>query len=233
MFVAPSQFLMEKLRTMGFQGPMVHVPHFLRFEDVSQSHQPFDGSIVYFGRLSTEKGLLTLIDAVKNISVTLKLIGTGPLEFYLKEKCQREGIKNVVFTGYQKKEELTVELRSALFCILPSEWYENLPMSILEAFALGKPVIGARIGGIPELVKDHFTGLTFEPRNVADLREKISFLLNNPDLVERMGLQAKKMVEEEFSAEVHYKRLLALYQQAIADSQTIAGSQKSNGGVSL
>ena len=227
MFVAPSRFLLEKLRTMGFQGPMVNLPHFSRLEDVSRPHPPCDGSVVYFGRLSAEKGLVTLIDAVKNIPVTLKLIGTGPLEVELKEKCRREGIKNVVFTGYQKKEELAAELRSALFCILPSEWYENLPMSILEAFALGKPVIGARIGGIPELVKDHVTGLTFEPRNVNDLREKISFLLNNPDLAERMGRQARKMVEEEFSAEVHYQRLLAVYQQAIA------GSQKSNGGVSL
>jgi glycosyltransferase involved in cell wall biosynthesis len=209
-------FLLEKLRAMGFEKPMVNLPYFCRLEDVSGPDPPYDGSIVYFGRLSTEKGLITLIDAVKDISVTLKLIGTGPLELDLKEKCQREGIKNVVFTGYQKKNELTAEVRSALFCILPSEWYENLPMSILEAFALGKPVIGARIGGIPELVKDNVTGLTFEPRNISDLRKKISFLLSNPDLTEHMGRQARKLVEEEFSAEVHYPRLLSVYQQAIA-----------------
>jgi len=216
MFIAPSRFLLEKLRAMGFERPMVNLPYFSRLEDVSSPDPPCDGSIIYFGRLSTEKGLVTLIDAVKDIPVTLKLIGTGPLELDLKEKCRQEGIKNVVFRGYQKKEELTAEVRSGLFCILPSEWYENLPMSILEAFALGKPVIGARIGGIPELVKDNVTGLTFEPRNVSDLRKKISFLLSNPDLTNHMGRQARKLVEEEFSAEIHYQRLLSVYQQAIA-----------------
>jgi glycosyltransferase involved in cell wall biosynthesis len=201
---------------MGFERPMVNLPHFIRLEGVSLPDPPCDGSIVYFGRLSTEKGLVTLIDAVKDIPVTLKLIGTGPLELDLKEKCRREGIKNVVFTGYQKKNELAAEVRSALFSILPSEWYENLPMSILEAFALERPVIGARIGGIPELVKDNVTGLTFEPCNISDLRKKISYLLNNPDLANYMGRQARKLVEEEFSADVHYERLLSVYQQAIA-----------------
>ncbi|MFC2161880.1 glycosyltransferase, partial [Acidobacteriota bacterium] len=100
------------------------------------------------------------------------------------------------------------------FIVIPSECYENNPRSVIEAFALGKPAIGARIGGIPELVRNHETGLTFESGNVEDLREKISDLLNNPDKIVDMGKNARAFVERELNAEKHYQRLMEIYKQA-------------------
>jgi glycosyltransferase involved in cell wall biosynthesis len=101
-----------------------------------------------------------------------------------------------------------------MFLVLPSEWYENAPVSVLEAFAQGKPVIAARIGGIPELVIDGETGLLFEPGNAEDLRAKIEFLLTNPDLAREMGKKARARAESTYGAAEHYRQLLATYERA-------------------
>ena len=102
-----------------------------------------------------------------------------------------------------------------MFTVLPSECYENNPRSVLESFALGKPVIGARIGGVPELVKDNETGLTFEAGDAEDLRAKIEFLLNSPGRIVEMGKNARKFVEEELNAEKYYNKLVSIYRRLL------------------
>jgi glycosyltransferase involved in cell wall biosynthesis len=98
---------------------------------------------------------------------------------------------------------------------LPSQWYENSPSTIYESFALGKPVIGSRIGGIPELIEDGVNGLLFEPANVEDLAEKIKYLYHHPLLAQKMGISARKKVEEKYSEEEYYKKLLGIYDNLI------------------
>lgn len=102
-----------------------------------------------------------------------------------------------------------------MFVILPSEWYENNPYAVIEAFALGKPVIGSRIGGIPELVKDFETGLTFEPGNEEDLRKNILYLSDNSEKIMTLGANARKFVEQNYDQEYHYQKLMKIYQYAI------------------
>ena len=126
------------------------------------------------------------------------------------------GIKNVEFLGYKTGDELKNIVKNALFTVIPSEWYENYPLAVIESFALGKPVIGASIGGIPELVRDNETGLTFESGNEADLRAKLAQLLPHLKEIERMGRNARKFVEDELTAEKHYHGLMDIYQQARA-----------------
>ena len=99
--------------------------------------------------------------------------------------------------------------------VLPSVWYENNPRSVIESFALGKPVIGSRIGGIPELVQDGITGLTFEPGNPRSLREKIEALIREPDKFIEMGKNARRLVETKLNPEVHYQELMKIYSMAI------------------
>jgi len=99
--------------------------------------------------------------------------------------------------------------------IIPSVCYEAFGRTIIESFALGKPVIGARIGGIPELVKDGGTGYTFEPGNAEELRNKIIQLLQNKNKIVEMGKNARKFVEENFSSEKHYEKLMDIYCVAI------------------
>lgn len=116
-------------------------------------------------------------------------------------------------------EELQKEIQNAMAAVTPSHWYENNPRTVIESFALGKPVIGARIGGIPELVKDGETGLTFEPANADDLRNKIEYLIRNCDKIIEMGKNARKFVEKEFNPEKHYKKLMEVYEKAIEKHQ--------------
>jgi glycosyltransferase involved in cell wall biosynthesis len=94
---------------------------------------------------------------------------------------------------------------------LPAGCYENNPKTVLEAFALGKPVIGARIGGIPELITEDECGYTFEPGNSGELRAKKISLLKAPEKISEMGKNARRVVEERFNPEEHYQKLVAIY----------------------
>jgi len=214
-FISPSIFLIDKLKEMGFKGEIRFLPNFTDLETFKQKSQGNDNYMVYFGRLSNEKGLFSLLEAVRDINVQLKIIGDGPIRTQLEEKTAAEKISNVVFTGYKKGEELRQEVQNAAATITPSEWYENNPRSIIESFALGKPVIGSRIGGIPELVIDGKTGYTFEPGNAIDLKEKINYMLNNLGKCQELGKNARRFVEENLNSERHYNQLIKIYEMAI------------------
>lgn len=211
-FIAPSLFLKEKVEEMGFNEKIVHLPNFIDLDDYQPLYSFKDRSIIYFGRLSREKGLFTLLDAIKGApGVMLKVVGEGPLKNDLISVAKKENISNVIFPGYKTGEELREEIRRTVGAVLPSECYENNPRSVIEAFALGKPVIGSRIGGIPELVKDGETGLLFEARDSMGLRSRILCLLGNPEGAIQMGRNARVFAERELSAEKHYKSLMDIY----------------------
>lgn len=215
-FISPSKFLKEKLEEMGFKKKVAYLPNFIDAEDYELEYKYTQKTICYFGRLSKEKGLFTLLDAMKGIDVKLKIIGDGSLKECLRLKVKSENSDNVYFLGYKVREELKNEIKNSMVVVFPSECYENNPRTVLESFALGKPVVGARIGGIPELVKDNETGLTFEPGNTKDLRDKIEILLAKPDKIVEMGKNARKFVEENFKPEKHYEQLMEIYKMAMA-----------------
>ena len=221
-FISPSKFLKGKVEEMGFKGKIFHLPNFIAMRQYTQKYDWDDNSIVYFGRLSKEKGLFTLIEAMKELpNVTLKIIGEGPIKEALGSRVETLGLKNIKFLGYKSGKELNDEIRKSMFVVLPSEWYENNPRTIIEGFALGKPAIGARIGGIPELVRDNETGFTFEPGNVDDLISKIKELIADPDLIQKMGHGARRLSEEEFNEEKHYKGLIQVYENAITKKEVL------------
>lgn len=215
-FISPSQFLLSELRDMGFRRKMKYLPNFVEIGDFKPQYNSTEESIIYFGRLSREKGLSTLIDAVGGLKVKLKLVGEGPLKADLESKVRNRNSDNVEFLGYKAGKELKNEIRNSMFVVLPSECYENSPMTIIEGFALGKPAVGARIGGIPELVKDNETGLTFQPGNAEDLRSKIECLVKSPEKIVEMGKNARAFIEKDLNAEKHYKSLMQIYEYAIA-----------------
>jgi glycosyltransferase involved in cell wall biosynthesis len=214
-FISPSLFLKKKSEDMGFNRKIIHLPNFVEDNGTTLPHKTKVNTVLYFGRLSSEKGIKTLIKAGGGLDIELRILGTGPYEDALKHYVKTEHIRNVFFLGYKTGNELTVEIRNALVVVVPSEWYENNPRSVLEAFSLGTPVIGARIGGIPELVKDYNTGLTFEPGNADDLKRKIFYCVHNQDKVMKMGRRARKSVEENYNADKHYQKLINIYQLAI------------------
>lgn len=112
--------------------------------------------------------------------------------------------------GWRQEEDLYEDLRNCFAVVVPSIWYDNIPNAILEAFSLGKPVIGSLLGSIPELVTDWETGWLFEPSNYKDLAEKILWMRNHPEQCEMMGRKARALVESEYTPQKHYERLMAL-----------------------
>lgn len=216
-FISPSRFLMSKVREMGFSAPEItYIPNFVDSSEYTPSYGPRERSVLFVGRLSEEKGLLTLVEAFKGIDgITLKIIGDGPMKDVLALKLSRDAIYNVRLPGYMAANELKEEIARGLFVTLTSECYENNPRAVIEAFALGKPVIGARIGGIPELVKDGETGYTFEPGNVIDLRNKILMLADDPGKIRDYGRTARRLIETEFDSEKHYTKLMRVYENVL------------------
>ena len=127
--------------------------------------------VLYFGRFSEEKGIGTLIQVCKELpNIQLIFAGTGPLE------DEVNGIKNIKNVGFQRGQALEKLIREARFSVYPSEWYENCPFSVMESQMYGTPVLGANIGGIPELIQQGKTGELFESGNAADLKDKIKML---------------------------------------------------------
>ncbi|MBF0413344.1 MAG: glycosyltransferase family 4 protein [Desulfamplus sp.] len=216
-FVAPSLFLKDKLVDFGWVSEQViYIPNYI----VSKVFEPnYDSKdyLLYLGRLSAEKGISTLIQAfleVESKSIKLVIAGDGPERGYLESISKNDN--RIKFTGYLSGNELREVTRNAKAVVIPSEWYENAPISILEAFAYGKPVIGARIGGIPEMVVDGKNGLLFESGNVRDLTAKIrDFLTLSDSRITDIGKAARKTVEEKYNPELHYDNLFTLYQKAI------------------
>ncbi len=169
---------------------------------------------LYFGRVSREKGVATLLDAVSSTALKLKVVGNGDLLDEFKERYSDR--KNIEFLGFKSGEELAGLISKARYVCVPSEWYENNPMSVIESFAYGTPVIGADIGGIPELVIDGRTGYLFKSGDAAALRD---LLLMCEKLSEeeygQLSVGAREFAEKNNAKEVHLKTLEKIYKEAI------------------
>jgi len=210
-FVVPSRFYASKLAEWGIPAEKFrHVPNFVDVPRYEPEFRPGE-RFLYFGRLANEKGLHTLVRAAAAVRCRLSIAGTGP-ELEPLQRLAAETGADVKFLGYLSGANLHDAVRSARAVVLPSEWYENAPMSVLEAYALGKPVLGARIGGIPELIQDNVTGFQFESGNEASLVAVLERAAATSDarLVE-MGRAGRTWVEAEFTAEVYRDRMLAVY----------------------
>lgn len=213
-FISPSKFLAEKVVEMGLKGRFRHLPNFVDFDVFPERRQSEENSCTYFGRLSEGKGLVTLLDSVKGLGIHLKIIGEGPQKNNLMDKVTQENINNVSFLGFLTGMDLYNEICKSKFIVITSECYENNPLSVIESFSMYRPVVGAKIGGIPELVIDGQTGSTFISGNKEDLREKIIEMTESANL-EDLGSKARLFVEENLSSKKHYHDLMEIYVQAI------------------
>jgi len=215
-FIMPSKFSQNKFIEYGFiPNKVIHIPNFIELNENDikvESHN--NNYILYIGRLSSEKGVETFIKAFEKIDkIELLIAGDGPLKSELKHLASYN--KRIKFLDFLQKREIYKLIKNSSIVVLPSKCYENFPYSILEAFALGKPVIGSRIGGIPELVKDGENGLLFEPGNANELAEKIKWMIAHPKERQEMGQRARELVKREYTPEMHYKQLMAVYKTAL------------------
>ena len=214
-FLCPSRFAQSVIQSAGIPADRVaHLPNALD-PDRYSPHYEVGEYVLYVGRLSEEKGLRTLLEALP-MGMRPKVAGTGPLEAELRATARRRGLSAVAFEGYCNDEQLQTLYRNAAIVVVPSGSYENAPMSILEAFACGKPVVGARIGGIPELVRHGQTGWLFPPGDAAELRRTLAEALSQPEAVIRAGRKARETLESEFSQAQRTKALFRVYEAAQA-----------------
>lgn len=213
-FIAPSRFLLNKHLEYGYSDDrFVYLPNFIDNSYIKPSYKK--GKYwLYFGRLSGEKGINTLLKAFLKFESKIPLIvaGDGPE----RRQLESHGIPNVRFTGFLHGNALLKAISGALCVVMPSECYENSPLSVLEAMACGKPVIGSRIGGIPELIRENETGYLFEPGDIDDLLSKMMCVFDLTDRdIQEMGRSAKRRVERDFSAAAHYRMLMEIYDRAM------------------
>ena len=201
-YLCPSEFLQKKFVQYGFPSSKMHlsnlcydipvVDDFIRmnssFREKGIGEEKF---ILYVGRIETIKGIGTLLKAVEGTKVKLKIAGTGAYVDEMKAYIREKNMENVEILGFQDKKSVFRLTMQSSFVVCPSEWYENYPYSVIESLLFSKPVVGANIGGIPELVVDGKTGFLHTPGDVSGLRERILELWHNEDLVQRLGEQAR------------------------------------------
>jgi glycosyltransferase involved in cell wall biosynthesis len=182
---------------------------------------------VFLGRLSEEKGLRTLLQAWAQLNPTcmLRIIGDGPLLDAIRLEITRSGCSNVRLDGHLPREESLKALQGARVLILPSNCYENFPMTIAEAYACGTPVIASRLGAMQEIVRDGSTGLHFTPGDAGDLARKVEWAWAHLNEMHEMGRKARAEYDAKYTAERSYKMLMHVYQRAIQKARKPLTSQ--------
>lgn len=217
-FVVPTEFTRNILIRGGFdKDKVVKVPTFIDCTDIEPSfvHQNY---ILFLGRLVPEKGAKYAVEAMRYLKKypNLKLKITGELteqDSEIRELIEKNGLEErVEFVGFQRGRELQELIANSLCVVCPAIWYENMPNTVIEAYAYGKPVIASDIGCFPELVEDGKTGFLFEPKNAEALADKIEFLFLTDDKRTEMGKRAREKAETDFSPGRHFETLQELFE---------------------
>jgi glycosyltransferase involved in cell wall biosynthesis len=168
----------------------------------------------YYGRLSNEKGLLTLIECFKISNKKLIIVGSGPLSDFINNVTKQW--LNIKYLGFKFGTELENLILKSSFVIVPSEWYENNPMTIIEGYSYGKPAIGSNIGGIPELVNNNYNGFIFDFGNADELAKCIQISENvSNEEYQILAKNARNFAEINCAPEVHYNALINIYNDSI------------------
>jgi len=215
-FITVSDFQRRKLIELGVpQEKLTRVHNFIDISHVVPSQKQGE-YFLYFGRLEKLKGIFTLVEAAAAIpDVPLIILGDGEAREELETWIEERGITHIKVLGAKGGEELKEFIANSICSILPSEWYENCPLAVLESLAYGRPVIGTNIGGIPELIIDGVDGYIVPCKDVAKLRARLVYLAEHRDEALEMGAKGRKKVETQFCAEKHYQEILDVYHKVI------------------
>jgi glycosyltransferase involved in cell wall biosynthesis len=220
-YIALTQFAASRLIIGGIPGDKIDIkPNFLFSYP---SSVPYGDKLlsnaekfaIYVGYLIPEKGLWTLFAAWKQIEgLKLKVIGDGPMLGDLRRFASRHNL-NIEFLGYLEHKHVLNIVRESLMQIIPSHCYENFPMTVLEGYAYGTPIIASRIGSLGEIIIDGRTGLLFEPGNSHDLVEKVYGILHDHELASKISHNARKVFEKKYTPQANIAILKSIYQKAL------------------
>lgn len=215
--ITPSEFYRTKFIEDGINPNKIQAIHnSIEMNDYNVETQD-DGYALYFGRLSKEKGILNLINAFAKCNKgNLYIAGEGPekenIEKIIKENNLEDRVK---LLGFLNKEQMTDVTRKCKFVVVPSIWYENCPYSVLETLAIGKPIIGSNMGGIPELVIDNENGFIYN--TVDELAQKMNLLFEDEELVNKFSKKSKELAKQNYDREVYYNKLKQIYDKVIKE----------------
>ena len=224
LYITPSYFYKKKLEESGIIHPeIVHIKNFLPLDTKFKNDNEDKNYLLYFGRISEEKGIITLLKAMEKLqsNTPLYILGTGALEEQVKEYIKAHNLEEKVkMFGFKSGDELKKFVAQAKCIILPSEWYENGPYAIMEAMSQGKPVIVSRFGGLPEIVEDQKTGFICNPFDSEDLKNCIEKVCNlTADEYKAMSNTAVLNAKRDFDADTYGKTLIAHYERLIQNKR--------------
>lgn len=222
-FIAPSHFMQTKLIQGGYPTAKIkYLPNFLQQPEMAtvKEKKSAERYILFFGRLSAEKGLAELIQTfgeIENKRIELKIAGEGPQKNQLEKIIAETNLASrVKLLGYQNSLDLIELIAGAELVVVPSRWYENAPYVILEAYAQRKPVLGADIGGITEMIKNDETGWLYNPQKREDFKKQMNEILKDSPKLKEAGQRGNIWLKEAFGEENYRKKLLKIYEVALA-----------------
>jgi glycosyltransferase involved in cell wall biosynthesis len=218
-FVACTEFQRQALVRGGIPGRKIVVkPNFTH--PVPGEPTTKGEFCLFVGRLATQKGVMTLFEAWRHLQeIPLKVIGDHPSEVEAR-KIRMVEMPNLEILGRRTQDEVFRLMKQARFLILPSEWYEGFPVTVLEAFACGLPIVASRIGGLVEIVDDGRTGLHFTPGDPHDLAAKVKWAWSHRQEMMRMGTEARGEYETKYTPDRNYRMLTEIYEMALNTGQS-------------
>ena len=218
LFSFQSKFTRDKYVEFGFDKNMTFIlPNPVEHENVTPNFK-HKNYILFYGRLEKCKGIFTLLKSMKQLpGIELRVIGDGSELDDCMKFVNKNLMKNVRFLGTIWDHKLCEEINNCSFVIVPSEWYEPSPYSILQSFAAGKAVIGSNLGGIPDLIIDKYNGLLFKPGDYKELANKIKSLSNNENLIIKYGKNARNTIKSDHTPQVYYKKSIKIFESLIAE----------------
>jgi glycosyltransferase involved in cell wall biosynthesis len=210
-YIALTAFCRDKFVAGGLPADKIAIkPNFVDMPPAPATTGTRRG-LLFAGRLAPEKGTAVLLQALDLApELEVDVVGSGPDEQRLRQHPR------VRMLGWLAPRALYDRMQHAACLVMPSIWYENFPRTLVEAFASGLPVIGSRLGALAEIIDDGHTGLLFETGSAAALAEKMRWALANPQLVSRMGENARAEYDARFTPERNYEQLAAIYGDVIA-----------------
>ncbi|MGC1306806.1 MAG: glycosyltransferase family 4 protein [Phormidesmis sp.] len=210
-YIALSPFAKEKLIEGGIPSDKIKIkPNFI---DPDPGYQPQPGQYALFvGRLSPEKGIDTLLSAWAELgqSIPLKIVGDGPLANKVAEAAADSS--GIEWLGRCPMEEVYQHMKSALFLVFPSRWYEGLPRTIIESFAVGTPVLASDLGVMSSIVKSGYSGWHFQAGSAPHLIQVVERLLSDPQALKKIRKTTRQSFDDSYSAAKNYEQLIEIYQ---------------------
>jgi glycosyltransferase involved in cell wall biosynthesis len=213
-FIAVSDFLRDKVISLGLPSDKITTVHnFMDCSGITPADTP-GTYLLYFGRLERIKGIYTLLDAVAPLTNTpVFIVGDGNEKLALQNEITQRGLDHVKLLGFKQGSELRDLIHGSICTIAPSEWYETFGLTLVESFAHGRPVVASRIGGMTEVVTDEVDGFLVPPGDATALRKRLLWMATHPQQALEMGRRGRAKVEDQFSPERHYEKIMAVYKK--------------------